>query len=69
MSQPDELHAGDPIWFAQTCRGGYGFERDVPGEFVRAHVSRVTVVLYRKLGDPVEVVVHPKNVRRRCVEA
>ena len=69
MSQPEELRAGDPIWFAQACRGGYGFQRDVPGEFVKVSRTRVTVLVYRKPGDPVQVVVHPRNVRRRHVEA
>lgn len=62
------LKAGDPIWYAQTCRGGYGFMRDVPGEYVRSTAKRVTVLLHRRSGDPVQVAVHPRHVRRRYLE-
>ena len=63
------MNEGDPIWYRQTQRGGYGFQRDVPGEFVRESGRRVTVLLHRKSGEPVQVVVHPKNVRPRDPEA
>lgn len=68
MSQHDELKHGDPIWFAQTCRGGYGFSRDVPGEFVRRTTKRVTIRLFRKSGAPVKVAVSDKNIRRRYLK-
>ena len=59
------LKAGDPIWYRQICRGGYGFDRDVPGEFMHTTPRRVTVRLWMKDGTRVEVVVHPNNVRPR----
>jgi hypothetical protein len=58
--------AGDRIWFRQTCRGGYGFQRDVPGWFVRQTAKRVTVLLSIANSErKVTVPVHPKNVRAR----
>lgn len=56
---------GDPIWFRQTCRGGYGWERDVPGLFWERTAKRITVCLTKKDGTHAYVSVHPKNVRPR----
>ena len=59
------MERGDLIWFRQACRGGYGYQRDVPGMFIQAHPTRVTVRLFHRYGEPVDVVVHPRNVRPR----
>jgi len=60
---------GDPIWYRQTQRGGYGFTFDVPGTYVR-HTDRRTIVrLHRKDGTLTTVAVLPKNVRLRDPDA
>jgi hypothetical protein len=59
------LKPGDPIWFCQYYRGGYGWEDQVPGEFVRATPRRVTVRLFTRTGQTVVVHVAPQNVTRR----
>lgn len=59
------MTAGDPIWYRQTCRGGYGCQRDVPGEFVKATDRRVVVKLWLKDGTRVDVAVTATNVRPR----
>lgn len=60
------LSVGDPIWFRQTCLGGYGFQRDVPGEFVRyTPRGRTTVSLRLKDGSRRQISVLARNVRRR----
>jgi hypothetical protein len=59
---------GEPIWFRQAQRGGYGFEQDVPGTFVRETAHRIVVRLLLKSGGSTEVAVKPANVRRRFPE-
>lgn len=56
---------GDPIWYRQTIRGGYGFVNDVPGEFVCATPRRVTILVYLKDGTTTRIHVSPENVRPR----
>ncbi|HUC40863.1 MAG TPA: hypothetical protein VMR92_08530 [Gemmatimonadales bacterium] len=31
---------GDLVWYLQTCRGGYGFQRKVPAVFLHATPQR-----------------------------
>lgn len=59
------MKEGDPIWFRQTQRGGYGFQSDVPGRFVRMAGTRAIVLLKKRDGSEKQVAVHPKNVRER----
>ena len=66
-AKTDRLKPGDRIWYAQAWPGGYGFDHDVPGEFVKYCAKRVRVCLLRRPGTPVIVSVHPRNVRRRHV--
>ena len=65
------MNAGDPIWYRQTSRGGYGFQRDVPGIFIRpASIGpRVIVQLERADGIRKDVVVAASNVRPRVIDA
>lgn len=63
------MNDGDAVWYRQTCRGGYGFQRDVPGVFVKRTDRRVIVRLLLKSGESTDVTVHPKNVRPRDPEA
>ena len=63
------MNPGDPIWYRHVSRGGYGYEQDVPGEFVRTSAKRVRVRVFRKSGPPVEISVAPANVRPRDPEA
>ena len=62
------MKPGDRILFRQTCRGGYGFQRFVPGTFVRSTPRRVTVQLTALNGTYVQVSVHPKNVLKASQE-
>jgi hypothetical protein len=55
---------GDPVTYVQTCRGGYGFTRDVPAVFVRAGVKRHTIRVRSSDGSrEVEIHVAPGNLR------
>jgi hypothetical protein len=56
---------GDRVWYRQTCRGGYGFERDVPAVFLRRTLARATIDVELLSGGSKRIVVHPKNLRRR----
>ena len=63
------MKAGDMIWYIQTTKGGYGFDGDVPGEYVRATQRRVFVRLMLLDGSTRTVAVSPTRVqRRRAVE-
>jgi hypothetical protein len=60
---------GDLVWYRQTCRGGYGFDRRVPAVFIRATDRRVTVeVLTRDTHERKLIAVHPKNVTSRLAD-
>lgn len=59
------MREGDPIWYRQVSRGGYGYVSDVPGEFVKATSRRVKVRVFTKAGTKVEIAVAPYNVRPR----
>lgn len=59
------MNAGDPIWYRQEIRGGYGFDYDVPGYFVRRTKKRVVVRLTLKRGGEKDVAVSPMRVRPR----
>lgn len=63
------MNPGDPVWYRQFIRGGYGFGQDVPGEFVRATKRRISVRLWRKDGTRVTVHLAPQNVRPRDPDA
>lgn len=61
------LRPGDPVWYRQTCRGGYGQQRDVPCTFVRATERRVVVRVELRTGGAADVAVAHKNVRVRVL--
>lgn len=61
----DDVNAGDPIWYRHRQHGGYGFETEVPGTFVRATARRFVVRLLLKSGEPKDVAVLPTRVRPR----
>lgn len=63
------MRAGDPIWYRQVARGGYGFAQDVPGEFVKRTARRVVAKLWLKDGSRRDVAVAPQNVRPRDPQA
>lgn len=63
------MNPGDPIWYRQVTRGGYGFVNDVPGEFVKATPRRVTIQVFLKDGSKTQISVHPNNVRPRDPQA
>lgn len=63
------MKPGDPIWYRQTVRGGHGFDRDIPGEFVRATARRFVIKLWLKDGTRVDVAVTNEKVRPRDLEA
>lgn len=63
------MTAGDPVWYRQVLRGGYGFGSDVPGVFKRASPRRVVIKVFLKSGATTQIAVHPKNVRPRDPEA
>jgi hypothetical protein len=55
---------GDAVVYIQTCRGGYGFTREVPAVFVRAGVKRHTIRVRSADGSrEVEIHVAPGNLR------
>ena len=62
------MNAGDPVWYRQVSRGGYGYESNVPGEFVRATEKRVIVKVWLRSGGTTEIAVNPANVRPRDLE-
>lgn len=56
---------GDPVWYRQEMRGGYGFIDDVPAEYVRETAHRITVRVRLVEGGTREIHVKRDNVRAR----
>lgn len=56
---------GDPVWYRQTCRGGYGFQRDVPAVFVCQHAKRASIRVHALDGSKKQIAVDSKNLRLR----
>lgn len=69
----DPLTPGTPVWYRQTCRGGYGFQRDVPAIFVRAYPGSrwvaidVTIALVDGTAHK-RIRVVGSNVRRQAID-
>lgn len=59
------MKAGEPIWYLQHIRGGYGYDERVPGHFVRATRARYVVRILLKSGAGKNIAVHPLNVCAR----
>jgi len=59
------VKAGDPIWYLQSVRGGYGWDDQVPGEYLRATPRRVLVQLFTRAGEVVRVFVAAENLTPR----
>jgi hypothetical protein len=59
------MKAGDPVWYTQIHRGGYGFANKVPALFVRTGKKRVTITVLLRTGGTKQIVVHPNNVSER----
>jgi len=60
-----EMKPGDPIWYRRTQRGGYAFQWDVPGYFVKRTATRVVIELVPTGGKRRQITVHPHSVRPR----
>src|SRR5438132_914519 len=75
LERCEPMKAGDAVWFRQTCRGGYGFQRDVPGEFIYVNGrdddpdARVAIDVTTSLGERKRISVKAKNIRPRSCEA
>lgn len=59
------LQRGDLIWFRQTCRGGYGFQRDVPAVFIQETLRRCSIDVPLHTGGWKRISVKPDNIRAR----
>jgi hypothetical protein len=57
-----------PVWYRQTCRGGYGFQRDVPAVEDYRTGQRVSVLVVSAAGGQLRrIAVHPRNIRPRVL--
>lgn len=56
------------VWYRQTCRGGYGFQRDVPAIYEKqTSRRRVTIRVQLRDGQEKRISVDPINVRPRIL--
>jgi hypothetical protein len=61
--------AGVLVWYRQTIRGGYGFDRYVPAVFVGYTRRRCRIALERERGDaPIRIAVDPARIFHRLAE-
>lgn len=62
----DGPRPGHRIWFRQACRGGYGFQRDVPAVLIRRGPKRWMIEVWLSHGTSRKrIYVSPQNVRDR----
>lgn len=62
------MQTGDLVWFLQTNRGGYGFQKRVPAVFVHATDRRFQIEVLLRDGGRKTISVHPRNVTGRLAD-
>ena len=60
------MRAGDYVWYLQTCRGGYGYQRRGPAVFVRQTDRRVVIEVLTRAGQWKKIAVRPCYVTERA---
>ena len=66
MSACIVMNEGESLWYRQGCRGGYGFDHDVPGWYVKTTLRRVIIRVTSKDGSlSAKIAVAPNNIRSR----